>query len=198
MAELVVQENNNAFQISAGSATTNYSNNADLYLGYGTAFVRACGKFDFSAVGKGVITAAVLSLRGVSNASYAGYSIVASQIVRTDHVPTEFTWNVYKSGSNWGTAGASNTTTDITTTNQVSKVYGGDGAWTDIDVLEMVKVAQSDYSNVLNVRYNGQEVTSYRYVLFRSSYYSVDTSLRPKLTITYTPAAGGRNNVMLF
>jgi hypothetical protein len=92
------------------------------------------------------------------------------------------TWNNYKSGSAWGTAGAKNTTSDIDTSLTATAVFPADFGWVNFDVSDLLDDA-IDNSLDLSIRLSkaGEE-----YAEFRSRTYADDTSLRPKLVINYT------------
>jgi len=60
------------------------------------------------------ITSAELRLHCTAGTS--GRTVTCYRLLRTDWVETEATWNVYKTGSSWGTAGAGSSSTDYTTT----------------------------------------------------------------------------------
>ena len=69
-------------------------------------------KFDFSALpANATITAATLNLYFYAYTNYnaAGRTYWAYELTQTEWVEAEATWNSYKTGSNWTTAGALDT-----------------------------------------------------------------------------------------
>ena len=146
---------------------------------------RSLVAFNFSAsVPAGMkITLATLSL--LCSSSLASRTITVYRLLRTDWVEAQATWNIYKSGSNWGTAGASNTSTDITTTDAATAASVATGQWLAETVTAQVQTALDSVSGVANfllVDLGASDANS-------NSYYTRDAtpSTRcPKLYIEYT------------
>ncbi len=65
------------------------------------------------------------------------HNAVVSRLLR-DFTSNQSTWNIYSAGNNWGTAGATNSTTDYTTTNQQINAVPN-GGWFIIDATDLVK-----------------------------------------------------------
>jgi hypothetical protein len=104
---------------------------------------RALFSFDFSAnvpVGA-TITAATLSLYffGVT----AGRTLTAYRLLRIDWNQGQATWNVFKTSNNWGTPGALNAATDITTTDAATAASLAAAGWVSWDVKEQVQTARN-------------------------------------------------------
>ena len=116
-----------------------------------------------------------------------GKPITVYKVRRADWVEAEATWNIYKTGSNWGTAGCANTSTDIDTSKTTSANYPASYGWIAFDVKGITEDAQSN-SLDFNVRLS-QELTNV-VTRFYSKEYAGDTSLRLKLVIEYTEATG--------
>jgi len=76
---------------------------------------------------------AILSLFQTNAAGY-DHNYLAKRLLRTDWEENQATWNVYKTGSAWGTSGAKNTTTDYSTTNAASGAVGSGTGYVPIDV----------------------------------------------------------------
>ncbi len=118
----------------------------------------------------------------------SGETVALYRLRRADWVEAEATWNIYKTGSNWGTAGALNTTTDHDTTVTASGTLpASNNNWMAINVKSIVEhaVANSLAFNVLMIQTSGGGTNQFCY----SKEYATNTSLRPKLVIEYTVAA---------
>lgn len=149
-----------------------------------TNLARSVLKFDFSALPAGAtISAATLSLYAY-NAGSAGRTYWTYELTQTDWVETEATWNSYKTGSAWAAAGG-----DYTTTDGASAVVPSDDNWMNWNVLTLVQHFQSAHAEVAHflIRDN-VEGSGGGFCLFYSRKYPTDTSLRPKLVVTYTAA----------
>lgn len=98
------------------------------------------------------------------------------------------TWNNYKSGSAWGTAGALNTTTDVDTSLVSSAVFPASFGWVDFNLLNIVHDAIDNSLDVsIAINKAGAE-----YADFRQRTYSVESD-RPQLNIYYRLAPAGRH-----
>lgn len=70
-------------------------------------------EFDLSSIdGGATVSSATLYLWSADSAATKDHYIYELRAGRADWVEGEATWNIYKTGSNWGTAGCANTTTD--------------------------------------------------------------------------------------
>jgi len=112
---------------------------------------------------------------------------------RSDWEELQATWNVYKTGSSWGTAGATGSA-DIETSNPAqaqATLPGFDVAgWVTWTITAIAQDAVTNCGGKVRLllypnAYGGDGVGGYRD--HRSSDYIADTSKRPKLDITYTP-----------
>lgn len=134
-----------------------------------------------------IISAATLSLYyyqwGTNNPG--GTACNVYKVRRSDWVEAEATWNSYKTGSNWGVAGCSDTLTDIDTSLNASTLFPANPpAWIDWDVKTIVEDAVNN-SAPFEARLS-LAGTANKLAYIRSKEYGVDTSLRPKLVIEYT------------
>lgn len=101
----------------SSAATTNYDSSNSVYVGEdnGSASVRrGLLKFDVSALANigAIVTDAKLLLTTSVDSSSNTRTLRAYQ-VRRAYVSSQATWNVYRTGNNWTTAGAGDTTNDI-------------------------------------------------------------------------------------
>jgi len=106
LSDTMVQDN---------APTTN--NNSSEYLATGESstgsyIFRSLIKIDFSSIPAGQnILSATLKMTPVIDDSSNARTMYAHRILR-DVVFAEATWNIYKTGSNWGTGGCSNSSSD--------------------------------------------------------------------------------------
>ena len=101
--------------LDSNSPTLNRSTETEIYIGEwnaGTQTGRTWIIPDFSGIpaGKTFLTA-TLKLTPVIDLSSNARTVSAHRCLR-DVVNDQATWNIWKTGNNWGTAGASNSTTD--------------------------------------------------------------------------------------
>jgi len=125
-----------------------------------------------------IVDTATLSLQWVSG---GGETVYARRLLRNDWVPTQATYNIYKTASNWSTAGARSAENDYTTTDATSAVIAGSG-WTNLTVTNQVATAAGLSPRNYNV---GLYQTSGCCV---NSAYSTNygtSANRPKLVIDY-------------
>ena len=91
------------------------------------------------------------------------------------------TWNKYDGTNAWTTPGG-----DFTTTNRVSKKIDADAAWFTWNAATLIQDCYNNQSKNVHLLLNRKDTTYYVY--FASREYAT-TSLRPKLTVTYTVPA---------
>jgi hypothetical protein len=136
-----------------------------------------------------VITSATLYLYYYENYGYdpTGRTYWCDRLLRLDWAETQATWNIYKTGSYWTTAGCDSDGNDFTSTGRASVVMPfGWLTWITWDVLAQVQWAQTNNKNIaFRIRDSDETGTSDKLAEFHSSDYTTDPSLRPKLVITY-------------
>lgn len=103
--------------INSTSSGTNFDSSTTLVIGSSWSsssyMRRALFTFNVSSlVDKDVKTARLRLVREGGTGGAAGVVLRARQMLRA-YNPTQVTWNVYSTGNNWGTAGAKNTTSDV-------------------------------------------------------------------------------------
>ena len=95
--------------------TTNYDTNTGLRIGErndAAEIWRAWIKPDFTGVPAGAtFSSAILKLTPITDLSDNARTMSAHRCLR-DVVSNQATWTIWKTSNNWGTAGASNSTTD--------------------------------------------------------------------------------------
>ena len=77
------------------------------------------------------------------------------RILRIDWVEAEATWNIYKSGSSWSTAGCSSDGNDYTTTNVVTSTVPAGYGWKSVDITNLWNDAIDAGATSLNIRLAG-------------------------------------------
>lgn len=179
MPTLTIQESDNACQIRSAEPTTNFIDNTLLPLGSGN---NGIGVFDFSALpNRAIITTARLILYISPSAGATGtYTLTVDRVLRDDININQVTWNSYKTGSSWQTAGASGAN-DITSTYSATQSFSPTASSVSVNITNMVKYARENKSKILRVRMTVQDKLS-GYCYFQSSAYGDD---KPKLAVTY-------------
>ena len=172
--------------LRSDQADTNYSASTQLVVcSFSASAKRSLISFDFSAVvpSGATITLATLSL--YADTGKTGRTISCSRLLRTDWVVAEATWNHYKGTTDWGTAGAKNTTTDISTTDVATADSVASSNWLVLTVTAQIQTARDSIGGIAHfcVADEGDSDTAAQN--FASSE-ATTASYRPKLYIEYT------------
>ncbi|MBD3203388.1 DNRLRE domain-containing protein [Candidatus Woesearchaeota archaeon] len=186
--------------LSSDNADTNYgSNEFDYAIGRegATNVMRALIEFNLSNISSGYTCSnATLSLYCNYLDANAYNSLVGVYELRSGRstwVEGEATWNDYASGSSWTTGGADSTTEDrLAASIATFNAPASSGNWINIS-LNTTEV--EDWFGDSNENYGliiimDDETTGWTKVTFRSSDYTSDTSLRPKLVVDYSESTG--------
>jgi hypothetical protein len=131
-----------------------------------------------------VVTSATLRLHAKQGVT--GRTITVYQLLRSDFVEAEATWNVYKAGSNWGTAGGLNVSTDYTTAQSVAVPSVATNAWLEAAVTNQVKTAFATVSGIALFRVADDGESAALDHLFHDREYAADVTLRPQLVVSGT------------
>ena len=173
--------------------TINSGTTANIYVSSNTsARYRSLMSFDFSAVvpAGATITLATLSLNCLTSA--ASRTITVYRLLHTDWVENQATWNIYKTGSNWGTAGALGLLEDFTTTDAATATSVAVGQWLNETVTAQVQTALDYISGVAHflIADVGGSVSGFNSY---ASLQNATTTNRPKLYIEYTEPSSAPN-----
>ena len=168
---------------------------------------------DLSGIPAGsTIDAASLWIDVVALHESAGYDLTTTQFAiyrcRRDGVESaawvtnQATFNIYKTGSAWGTAGCKNATTDRDTGDGFL-TYAPDAlGWHEIPCTALVQDMWANHSKLFDINMDGAvtltTADAYLYVEFVS--YAAAAEYRPYLAVTYTPPAGAaaKARIMIF
>lgn len=152
---------------------------------------RPCISFDISDFPGGTISSATLYLYYFSHGTPdpVGKSVDVYKLTRNDWVEAESTWNSYKTGSTWTTAGGDYVTSSPVGGNvNVPASYG----WMTVDITAIVNDAIANVSSQVNliVKFTDETLTSnYSTAIFYSRRWTADTTQCPKLIIDYNASA---------
>lgn len=189
----VVATADSSSQSHVSTVDTNYDNVYLWVLCYTGYTRRSLLRFPLTDLPAGAsVSAATLSLY---YSAYAASDPVGRECdvykqTHNDWVETQSTWNSYKTSSAWSVAGGDYVTSGPA---GASLNFPASFGWMDFNVLAIVNDAVTNVVDVnVLVKMTIENVGDYE-PQFHSSEYAVDTSLRPKLVITYTLAAGPVN-----
>ncbi len=184
MPTLTIQPSDIDTYLNSGDPPGNYGGVTYLKV-YAQAdeISRSILKFDFSALPDGAfISAATLSLYYYSNNALdpVGRIYWAYEVVQTEFVELEATWNRYKIDNNWTAPGG-----DYTITNGASIVMPAGYGWVSWNVLALVQHFQSVHAEIAYLLIKDETEAANREARFYSNNYVDDTTLCPKLIIAY-------------
>ena len=167
----------------------NYDTNQCLYAASTlNAVTRSILSFYLNIDGPGglpsnaIISSATLSLYALG--VLASRTITAYRVLRTDWSSPQSTWNNYKTGYLWATAGAKNTTSDITTTDAATSASLSTVGWQSWDITNQAKTAKAIGTIYVLIADDGSAVSGGQ--TYAAKEYTTDTSKQPHLTIEYT------------
>jgi hypothetical protein len=166
---------------------TNYGTNNTLWISSSTINLqRPLIRFDFSSLpDDAVISQAVLGLyyEDIFFSNPVGRTYWVYELTQTGWTELGATFNKYDGSNSWVTPGG-----DYTTTNGASAVVPASFGWMTWDITELVKHFQTSHGKIANLLLRDGVETNNEYGAYvgYSREYTGDTSLRPKLVITYT------------
>lgn len=190
MTTLILQPNDTDALLAEQDPTGNYGSNSSQVVAISPVPYKWNTIFKVEIVGlpsSAIVSAATLEQYYYSlGGAPAGNTISVDRLRRYDWVESEATWNIYKTGNNWGTAGALNATTDYDSTNRANAIVPAGYGWMSWNILNHVTDAIANRSNILNFLIRMTTGADWDKVRLYSEDYVGDTSLCPKVTITYT------------
>jgi len=179
--------------IDGAFANNNYATNTAIVLGAGgdARKDRALLKADWSSLSGTIIDNIDLMLYQYSGAGATAMTVDVRRVLRSWGEATA-TWNKYDGTNSWGTAGCS-ATSDRDSTPLVSlSVPDSINVWRTFssqaftDYVKTVVAGATDYGLLLSSSVEGNSTAWAR--TFYSSDYATDTTLRPKIVVTYRTA----------
>lgn len=186
MATLTTQ-NCNSRNIYANDPNTGYTNNTYDIVGNANKRV-ILYQFDVSEIGKAIVSNASLKLRAISGSSQTMTTTIY-KLRRTDWSYNQATWNIYKTGSNWGMPGASSTTSDINTSLAagLSISLPNPNTVLSTSIANIVQDAIDNNNGIVNLSIQQSGVLS-NYSKNIAGTTNTTTAYRPTLEIDYEPA----------
>jgi len=175
--------------IKSDDATTNFG--ALDYINVRHTTVRnSIGKFDFSALPDTATISSVTAdfyYEWTGVPALTGSTVNLDRLLRTDFVEGEATWNIYKTGSSWTTAGAGSDGNDFTSTDRVTAVVPSSYGWMQWTPTAQVQWAQANSAEIYYFKLStATGAVASAQADFISKDEVTDTTLRPKLSIIYT------------
>lgn len=200
--EITIQTVANAFHMKSTDPNANYSAETALSLGVNASTYAFHGAaiFDFSSL-PAIATIYRVKLWlyvSASHGSIQTYPIYIRRCLR-DLILSEFTWNNYKTGSAWTTAGGLGANTDYTATYAATLYAPASGSqWMSVDITPMINYIRANLSSIAKLLFHAYPGPSAGdYVDCYSSAYTTDPTKRPKLVIEYSYPKNS-NNIRIF
>jgi len=171
-------------RISQTSVDTNYGTEDYIEIYAAASNKRKCLlSFDMSASIASGSTINSAELRLQCTAGTSGRTVKCYRLLRTDWVEGEATWNVYKTGSSWGTAGAGNSSTDYSTTDAAE--HATETSYDYLATWDVTKQVQTALDSVAGVTHfllvdEGADANIWQ------DYDSKEGTTKPVLYIDYT------------
>jgi len=193
--EVTIQPSSKDTYLAKNAATTNYG--TQYYLAINPSAIsiwRSLLEQDATELPDGItISAATLYLYYFStSATLAGTTLRVLKLRKADWVEAQATWNIYKTGSSWGTVGALNTTTDIDTSITADATVPAGYGWMTWNVLAHVQDAYANVAKIVELLLYSTEGDVGKDWYAYSNDYTDDPSLCPKLVVDFiAPASFG-------
>ena len=170
-------------RLMEGAPTTNFNTNPKLRAGYtttaGGSSQNSILEFDVSAFTTPAdIVSANLKLTSIAEWGTAAKPIIISRCIQ-EFVSSQATWNIYKTGSNWDTAGGDGAITSEPT----YTIYAGDSSGTQtVDIIDLVKDAIMRRSGILRILLSMSQTTVTALAEYASTNHST-SAYHPILTV---------------
>ena len=184
MPQLIIQPSGADSYIDSYVPNNNFGSNVDLYVGptevSGNPMIRrAVIKYDFSSLPNATVITAAQMLCYVRSGS-AARTLWAYRLTRTNWTELGVTWNKYDGTNAWTAAGG-----DYTADDGASITSPGTGNWAEWNVLAQAQYALLNTSKILHCLLKDGTESGISTTYFHSKNYTTDTTLCPKLTLTY-------------
>ena len=169
--------------IAAGAnADTNFSTGVGFQCTPDTVPAWSLIAFDVSAAFPKPFTVVVATLRLYTYVVAASRTITAYRLLRTTWVENQATWNIYKTGSSWGTVGCGSTTTDYTIADAATSASVAVSIWQEWDITKQVQTAIDSVSGKVHIFLKDAGSVVAVDNAWRSKEYTTE-SLRPQLVV---------------
>jgi len=150
----------------------------------GTEGIKSLVRFDLSSIPAGArITSATLSLYNYGHENSANGGAVNVHRASKVWVESQATWNVYSAGNSWAAAGLQAGSDYATSPMSSITINTAINVWRNFDVTGLV---QDWVNGTTNNGFVVRSPTGGVKPRFYSSGYSVDASVRPRLSVNYT------------
>ena len=170
--------------ISYAAPTTNYGTAVGFQCTpLASSLCHALLSFNLLVGLPSVFTVVFAKLRLYTYAVFAARTIAAYRCLRTDWVETQATWNIYKTGSSWGTVGCLLAETDYTVTNVALSMAVANATWQEWDVTNQVNTAITTTSGIAHFFLKDIGTTATGDNAWRSRDYTDDATKRPQLVV---------------
>jgi hypothetical protein len=183
MSTLTIQPCGIDADVNDANANTNYGTSVDLHLGADVTngVYHSFLRFDFTSLpANSTISNATFSMyyydKGVDS---VGRTYWTKELNNTGWTEGGVTWNKTDGVGSWANPGG-----DVIDTNKASTTVPADYGWMSWNITEMIKHFQVDSGKIANLYTEDGSIGVFR-SHFHSSEYTDDTSLCPKLVITY-------------
>jgi hypothetical protein len=143
--------------------------------------------FDFSASVPSSATITLAKLKLYARWVFtSGRTLTAFRLLRGDWVEAQATYNIYKTGSSWGTAGALNSSNDYTESDSATAASVASSAWVEWTVTSQVQTALTSVAGIAHFLLTDMGASAAAENAFVSSDYTSVLEWRPILYIEYT------------
>ena len=134
-----------------------------------------------------IVSSAILTLTTATDASANARNHRIFRLVRSDAVIAQATWNIYKTGSNWSTAGAFHADdceqTDIGLVNMANNVAANTAVNFTLGIAAIQAIVSGEWAS--NILFGKVDTESNDCYLYHSKEAATE-AYRPYLTITHT------------
>lgn len=179
--------------IEKNSPTTNYNTGLDYTRAQRYSdgnFIRTLSRVTFPSL-SGTITGVKFYVYAFDRQSTT-YDVFVYNVLRTDWVNTEVTWNIYKTSNNWTTAGCSGAGTDYDSS-EIDSIPAVNNTMTSFDLYGAgaTNPITPTWGATYDFLFRVSEVATGGFAMYRMS--RADVNQRPYVEITYTEDSNTTN-----